>query len=61
MKRKLIAEFRQGSGPMEMNAIDYYENENGTITKHSWAMGGSSEKIVDTVPEEVSGYIRKAN
>lgn len=50
-----IARFRQGSGPMAMNAIDYYKEE-GKIIEHSWAMGGSSKKVVDSVPEEIKGY-----
>ena len=55
IKGKLIASFRQGSGPMAMNAIDFYETVDGII-KHEWAMGGESKKIVNSVPEEIKGY-----
>lgn len=52
---KLVAEFRQGNGPMAMNAIDFYE-DNGKIIKHSWAMGGESRKEVSKIPAEIEGY-----
>jgi hypothetical protein len=50
-----IKKFRQGSGCIGMNAIDYYK-EKGKIIKHSWAMGGSSKEEVDSVPLEIDGY-----
>lgn len=53
--KEYIAKFRQGSGSMAMNAIDYYKEE-GKIIKHSWAMGGSDKKEVDRVPEFIPGY-----
>jgi len=52
---QLLAAFRQGSGPMGMNAIDFYE-DNGKIIKHEWAMGGSSKKEVKKVPDKIEGY-----
>jgi hypothetical protein len=59
MSNVYIAKFRQGSGPMCMNAIDYYWKDGGII-RHSWAMGGSTKTQVYTVPEEIDGY-RKIN
>ena len=56
-KDNLIAEFRQGSGFMAQNAIDYYQTDKG-ILKHSWAMGGESKKIVESVPKSIDGYER---
>ena len=52
-----LAKFRQGSGPMAMNAIDFYM-EGGKIIKHSWAMGGSSKKTVKYVPGTIDGYTK---
>ena len=52
-----LAKFRQGSGPMAMNAIDFYM-EDGKIIRHSWAMGGSSKKTVKSVPDAIEGYTK---
>jgi hypothetical protein len=52
-----LAKFRQGNAPMSMNAIDYYI-ENGKIIEHKWAMGGSSKRTVNAVPEKIDGYER---
>ena len=46
---KLVAEFRQGSGPMGMNAIDFYD-DNGKIVKQSVAMGSAVRKEVAKRP-----------
>ena len=51
-----LAEFRQGNGPMAMNAIDFYRNEKGEIVQRDWAMGGQSEKIVNSVPDSIKDY-----
>lgn len=56
-KDNLIAEFRQGSGSIAQNAIDYYQTDKG-ILKHSWAMGGESKNIVESMPESIEGYER---
>ena len=53
-----LAEFRQGTGSLAQNAIDFYE-EDGKIIKHSWAMGGGDTVVVDTVPASIDGYIKK--
>ena len=47
--------FRQGSGPMAINAIDYYMKD-GKIIEHKWGMGGSSKKVVDKFPSKIDGY-----
>lgn len=47
--------FRQGSGSMAMNAIDYYI-EGSKIIEHTWGMGGSSKKVVDKIPSKIEGY-----
>jgi len=52
-----IAKFRQGSGPMGMSAKDFYR-DGGKIIKHEWAMGGSIETVVDSVPDEIEGYCK---
>lgn len=52
-----LAKFRQGSGAMGQNAIDFYKDEDGNFIKHSWAMGGESKDIVKSVPVEIDGYI----
>ena len=52
---KYIKRFRQGSGVMAMNAIDYYI-KGGKIIEHSWANGGSSKKVVAAVPKAIKGY-----
>lgn len=56
---KYLAKFRQGNGPINVNAIDYYINDKGEIIKHSWAMGGETKKVVDSVPESIAGYIKQ--
>jgi hypothetical protein len=56
-EKQYLAKFRQGSGPMAMNAIDYYM-DNGEIIEHKWAMGGGSKKIVESVPDKIDGYER---
>jgi hypothetical protein len=57
VSKEYLAKFRQGSGPMALNAVDYYE-ENGKIIKHMWAMGGETKKEVDRVPVHIKGYRR---
>lgn len=52
-----LARFRQGSGAIAMNAIDYYK-EKGAIVKHEWAMGGETKQKVDCVPTKIDGYKR---
>lgn len=59
MSKTYLAKFRQGSGPMAMNAIDYYR-EDGRIIKHHWAMGGETKKEVNIVPTNINGYRRIA-
>lgn len=55
MSKTYLAKFRQGSGAMAMNAVDFY-TENGKIIKHQWAMGGESHEEVLAVPTYVDGY-----
>ena len=55
---KYLARFRQGSGPMGQNAIDFYLNSKGKIVKHCWAMGGSKKSIASKVPKSIKGYER---
>ena len=52
-----IAKFRQGSGAMGMSAIDFYR-VNGAIVRYHWSMGGGEKSIVDTVPDEIEGYVK---
>lgn len=53
--KEYLARFRQGHGPMSMNAIDFYM-DGSDIIMHSWAMGGSSKKVVDCVPQWIEDY-----
>ena len=57
MSKIYLAKFRNGSGSLGMNAIDFYR-ENGNLIKHEWAMGGETKKRVDTVPNQIDGYIK---
>ena len=50
-----VKKFRQGVGVAAMNAIDYYR-ENGQLIEHKWANGGSSKRIVISVPSKIDGY-----
>ena len=59
MDRVYLAKFRQGSGVMAMNAIDFYK-EDGRIIKHRWANGGGDKKEVKEVPESIEGYTSEA-
>lgn len=54
--KEMLAEFRQGSGSMGQNAIDFYLDERGKIIRHEWAMGGGIRTTVSTVPESINGY-----
>ena len=56
--KTLVASFRQGSGAMAMNAIDYYTCCDGRILKHNWAMGGEDWSMSLRVPDEIPGYVR---
>lgn len=53
---KYLARFKQCSGPMGQNSIDFYLNDKGKIIKHCWAMGGSSKSVVLSVPESIESY-----
>ena len=55
MNKTYLAKFRQGSGAMGMNAIDFYR-EDGEIVKHKWSMGGESFDKVNIVPTRIEGY-----
>lgn len=54
-----LAKFRQGSGPMAMNAVDFYR-EGGKLIRHEWSMGGESKKEVHIVPTYLTEYKRIA-
>jgi len=52
-----LAQFRQGSGVMGMNAIDYWLQKDGkTIRRHEWSQGGEGWRTVDKVPESEPSY-----
>jgi hypothetical protein len=55
--KEYLAKFRQGSGPLAMNAIDFYR-EDGVIIEHSWAMGGETKIITTSVPDIIEGFER---
>jgi len=54
----IVASFRQGSGTMAMNAIDYIMMKDGSLIKHSWSMGGEEKISVTNIPEHIPGYIK---
>ena len=55
--KEYLAKFRQGSGGMAMNAIDFYL-ENRNIIKHAWAMGGETKKQVYHVSNEINNFLK---
>jgi len=55
---KYLAQFRQGSGVLGMNAIDFYHDKEGNIIKYSWANGGGDMNIVGEVPEAIDGFFK---
>lgn len=56
-KNQILARFCQGSGGMAQNNRDYYLI-NGKIELHTWANGGYSWEIVDSVPESIEGWTK---
>ena len=55
MSKKYLARYRQGTGPMDSNFIDFYEDGND-IVMHSYAMGGESKTFVTQLPQWIEGY-----